>query len=179
MTDENQLKPDTSILAPDFETTTESFEPTELDIQTSDVSKIEDEVEKTEKRLAESGVLTADLINEVKKLVTAEIVAELKEDKVLAAKEKEIEREQEDLEYNRYVARMQASDDPWVDFVGNVRDTEMGQRLQMEWNDAFIVYLRECGITGADDEQVVQKYISLLLKDMVDKNEERYGKDFE
>ncbi len=179
MTDENQLKTNANNLAQEFDITTESFESAESGTQTPDTSKVEDEVKKTEERLEESGVLTADLINEVKKLVTAEIVAELKEDKVLEAKEKEIEREQEDLEYNRYVARMQESDDPWVDFVGNVRDTEMGQRLQMEWNDAFIVYLRANGVTGANDEQVVQKYISLLFKDMVDKNEERYGKDFE
>jgi len=133
---------------------------------------IQNEVQGTEDRLNESGVLSPDLIDEVKKLVTAEIMAELKENNALAAKEKEIAREQEDLEYQKYVDIMMKSDEPWVDFVGNVRDTEQGQRLQMNWNDAFIKFLREIGITGIDEEQLVQKYITALLYDMTERNKE-------
>lgn len=72
---------------------------------------------------------------------------------------------------------MKASDEPWVDFEGTVRDTEHGQRIQLEWNDAFIVYLREAGIDGTDEEQVVQKYIALLMRDMTDRVEDRYEND--
>ena len=130
-----------------------------------------------EERLAQTGVLTPDLIAEVKKQVTAEIMDELKEKKALEEKERQIRQEQEDIERMKYVAMMKESDEPWVDFVGNVRDMKEGQRLEMDWNDAFIQYLRDNGIDGADDEQVVQKYISLLLRDMTDQFEERYAKD--
>ena len=147
------------------------------DITEKDEQIITTETGDVQKRLEENAVLSPELIAAIKKQVTAEIVDELKEKKAYEAKEREIRREQEDIERNNYVAKMKASDEPWVDFVGNVRDTKEGQRLEMEWNDAFIVYLRENGISGTDDEQVVQKYISLLLRDMTDKFEERYSND--
>ena len=149
---------------------------------TDEITEKEEKVIATEtaevqERLEETGVLTPDLIAEVKKQVTAEIMEELKEKKALEEKERQLRQEQEDIERAKYVAMMKESDEPWVDFVGNVRDMKEGQRLEMDWNDAFIQYLRDNGITGADDEQVVQKYISLLMRDMVDRFEERYEKD--
>jgi len=130
-------------------------------------------------RLQETGVLDPQLIAAIKQQVTAEVVADLKESRHQKEKELEILREMEDIEYKKYVATMKESDDPWVDFVGQVRDTAQGQRLQMDWNNAFIEYLRENNIPGANEEQMVQKYISLLLRDMTDKMEARYGSDFE
>lgn len=167
---ENAIKPDTLPQAPSI--------PTPV-ADTKDEKLVKNEVQETEKRLKESGVLNAELIKEVKKLVTAEIISELKEDKVLKEKELELTREMEDIEYQTYVATRMESDDPWVDIVGDIRDTEKGQRIQLNWNDAFVQYLRSGGVTGADDEQVVQKYITLLLRDMIDKNEDRYGSDYE
>lgn len=137
------------------------------------------EIQDVETHLNKNPAIDMDLIAEVKKMVTAEIVAELKEDKVLEEKERQIRQEQEDIEYNKYVARMKESPEPWVDFIGQVRDTAQGQRLQMDWNSAFIEYLKASGITGVDEEQIMQKYISMLLRDMSDKYEERYGSDYE
>lgn len=167
----DKVTPDVNIIAPEFDTVTESFAPTEIAAAT--------EIQQVEERLSNTGVLSADLIAEVKRQVTAEIMADLKEDNTLKSKETELRRELEDIEYANYVALKMESDDPWVDFVGEVRDTEKGQRLELNWNPAFVVFLKSIGITGIDDEQMVQKYISLLLRDMVDKNEERYGSDYE
>ncbi len=140
---------------------------------------IEDEVSAIEDRLKENNVLNAELIASIKQQVTSEIVAELNNDKIRKAKEQELIREQEDIEHQNYIATMKESKDPWVEFVGDVRDTAKGQRLQLEWNDAFIDYLKQNGIAGADEEQVVQKYISLVMRDMNDKMEDRYGSDYE
>ena len=146
---------------------------------TDEITKKEEEMIATEsagieERLSETGVLPEDLIAAVKKQVTQEIMEELKEKKALEEKERQLRREQEDIERLNYVALMKESDEPWVDFVGNVRDMKEGQRLEMDWNDAFIKYLRDNGIEGSDDEQVVQKYISLLLRDMTDQFEAHY-----
>lgn len=146
-------------------------------ITEKDKTIIATETDEVEARLEENAVLSPELIAAVKKQVTAEIVEELKEKKVFEEKEREIRRESEDLERANYVAKMKASDEPWVDFEGTVRDTEHGQRIQLEWNDAFIVYLREAGIDGTDEEQVVQKYIALLMRDMTDRVEDRYEND--
>ncbi len=140
---------------------------------------ITEEVVAIEDRLNETGVLNQDLIDTIKQQVKAQLVAELKEDKYSKQKELEYVREIEDIEHQKYIAMMKESDDPWVEFVGDVRDTVQGQRLQMEWNDAFIKYLKDSGIAGADEEQIVQKYISLVMRDMNDKMEKRYGSDYE
>ena len=130
------------------------------------------ENKETGDRLTESGLLGGDMISEIKKMVTAEVMAELKENNALAEKEKEIAREQADIDHQKYVDTMMKSDDPWVSFIGEVRDTEKGQRLEMEWNTAFVEFLREIGLTGADEEQLVQKYITALLYDMEERNNE-------
>ena len=140
-------------------------------------TQIDTEVNDVEERLTDSNVLTPELINEIKKQVTAEIVEEMKETKVFEEKEREIRQEEEDLERANYIAKMKESDEPWCDMDSKVRDTKHGTRIEMEWNDAFIVYLKEAGLTGADDEQIIQQYLTLMLRDQVDKYEGRYEKD--
>jgi len=140
---------------------------------------ISDEINQVENALTNNGILTPEMIAEVKKQVTKEIIEEIKEDKVLKKKETEIRQEMEDIEYQAYVDRMLASSEPWVDFVGDVRDTEKGQRLRMEWNDAYIVWLKSIGITGADDDQIVQQYVTMLLKDMNESQANPNTSDYE
>ncbi len=140
---------------------------------------ITEEVAAVGERLNETGILNQDLIETIKQQIKTQIFEELKDDKIAKQKELEYTREIEDIEHQKYIATMKESDDPWVEFVGDVRDTVQGQRLQMEWNDAFIVYLKKSGIAGADEEQIVQKYISMVMRDMNDKMEDRYGSDYE
>ncbi len=67
--------------------------------------------------------------------------------------------------HEAYVDQMKKSVDPWVDIQGWV-ETEQGVRIELDWNDAFVKHLKNEGITGADDDQVVQKWVTLLLADM-------------
>ena len=66
--------------------------------------------------------------------------------------------------------------EPWVDINGIVEDPKHGIKVDLDWNDAFIEYLRENGIQGTDDEVVVQKWITLLYRDLVeqDKGQQNY-----
>ncbi len=139
-------------------------------------TQIDSELSAVDEKMEDS-VLSPDLIEAIKKQVTAEIVEEMKEKRVYEEKERDIRRESEDLERANYIARMKDSDEPWCEMDSKVRDTEHGSRVQMEWNDAFIVYLKEAGLQGSDDEQLIQQYLTLLLRDTVDKYEERYAKD--
>lgn len=145
----------------------------------SELNRTPDEVEAVEERLNETGILNQDLIETIKQQIKTQLVAELKDDRIAKEKELEYVREIEDIEHQKYIATMKESDDPWVEFVGDVRDTVQGQRIQMEWNDAFIAYLKDAGVAGVDEEQIVQKYISMVMRDMNDKMEERYGSDYE
>jgi len=147
------------------------------EINTKEQAEIDTEIKDVGARLEEGGTLPTELIDAIKKQVTAEIVEEMKEQKVYEEKEIELRREQEDMERANYVAMMKDSDEPWCEMDSRVRDTEKGSRVKMDWNDAWIVYLKQAGLQGADDEQIMQQYLTLMLRDHVDKYEERYEKD--
>lgn len=84
-----------------------------------------------------------------------------------------IKKREEDKEsYRKYVETMKESTDPWVDILGIVH-TEQGVRIELEWNDAFVQYLRSNGLTGVEEEAVVQKWVTLLLRDMADDMEQK------
>lgn len=72
------------------------------------------------------------------------------------------------------------SDNPWVKIVGEEVDPKHGIKIELDWNDAFIEYLRRNGIDGVGEEQVVQKWLALLYKDIMDNmSEEQGGTDFD
>jgi len=76
------------------------------------------------------------------------------------------------------VAQMKESSEPWVDVTGWT-DTEQGVKVELEWNDSFVDYLKAEGITGADEDQIVQQYITLLLRDMADQMDDQKEGAFE
>lgn len=156
-------KPNLDIEAPKFDVITESFPPTEID----------EPVKKST-----STFLSGDDLAEIKKQLMEQVVDELKDDRTRKIEEAKFRREAEDTEQRKYIEKMKQSPDPWVDIIGWVR-TDEGVKVELEWNEAFVDYLRGNGIKGADDEQVVQKWVTLLLRDMADEMEERYGSDYE
>ncbi len=143
-----------------IDTTTESVEPTKVD----DTSK--------------SPMLSGDDLAAIKDQIKAQIFNELKDDNTRRIEEAKFRRESEDVEYSKYVEKMKDSPDPWVDIIGWVR-TDEGVKIELEWNNAFVDYLRGNGIKGTDEDQVVQKWVTLLLRDMADQMEERFGNDSE
>lgn len=64
--------------------------------------------------------------------------------------------------------RMKNSDEPWVEIRGIVEDKEKGIKIELDWNDAFVKYLRKNGYTGVDDDAVIQRYIAVLSKQVAD-----------
>ena len=125
-----------------------------------------------------SSIISGDELEAIKKQLMAQVVDELKDDRTRKIEEAKFRREEEDIEQKKYIEKMKQSPDPWVDIIGWVR-TDEGVKVELEWNDAFVDYLRGNGIKGSDDEQVVQKWVTLLLRDMADEMEERYGSDYE
>ncbi len=67
----------------------------------------------------------------------------------------------------------QNSTEPWVEIKGERVDPVRGISLELDWNPAFIEYLKDNGITGADEDLIVQKWLSLLYGDLIEKFEER------
>jgi len=125
-----------------------------------------------------SNILSGEELQDIKKQLMAQVVDELKDDRTRKLEEAKFRREQEDIEQSKYIEKMKQSPDPWVDIIGWVR-TDEGVKVELEWNDAFVDYLRSSGIKGTEDEELVQKWVTLLLRDMADGMEDRFGSDYE
>lgn len=51
-------------------------------------------------------------------------------------------------------------------------------RVDMDWDEEFVAYLKRNGFNGATDESIVQKYVATLYRNMVANMTEK-GQDFE
>ena len=60
------------------------------------------------------------------------------------------------------------SDEPWVNVVNTEFDTGNPKQgfMELEWNKAFINFLREHGYTGNTDEDLVDKWFTDLCKNI-------------
>lgn len=104
--------------------------------------------------------------------IKAQVIEEMKSDEARQAEEAKIRREKQRKEHDEYIAMMKESEDPWVEIEGWV-ETKEGVRAELEWNDAFVAYLREQGIPGTDEDQVVQRWVAMLLYDMASQMDEK------
>lgn len=107
--------------------------------------------------------IKSELAGEIK----AQLVEELKDEQTRAREALEKKKDEERKARQAYIEKMKLSPEPWVEILGDGL-TNNGLRVELEWNDAFVEYLRKEGITGTDDDQIVQKWVTLLLRDMAD-----------
>lgn len=162
-----QPQPNAKVVAPEFDTTTESFPPT-----------IPEVIDSPDTAAQAADAISAMGISELKAELKAQIMDELKDDQVKRMELEKERRERETLEQQEYIKRMKASPDPWVDIVGWVRDSQ-GVRTELEWNVAFVDYLRGEGVTGVDDDAVVQKWVALMMHDMAGRMDEERDEESE
>lgn len=76
---------------------------------------------------------------------------------------------QEEEERQRVIAeereKKRLSAEPWVEVVGEKIDEDGRIELQLDWNAAFVKYLRLNGFRGATDDVLVQAWLAALEKD--------------
>lgn len=106
----------------------------------------------------------------------AQILAELKDEEAKQAARLEEERKSQLSAHQKYLEQMYASTEPWVE-LQSWADTPQGVKVELEWNDAFVLYLKNQGIEGIDDDQIVQKWVALLLMQVNDSMENPADKD--
>lgn len=61
---------------------------------------------------------------------------------------------------------------PEVELKGIVFDPAKGIKIDLDWNEGFVVYLKQHGFTGADDDTIVQKWLAALTKQIAKDMEE-------
>ena len=132
---------------------------------------IPDKIESPEDAKEAAQAIGAMDIAELKAELKNQILDELKDEQVKKMELEKERRERETVEQQNYVAKMKQSPDPWVDIIGWVKDSN-GVRTELQWNDAFVDYLRAEGISGVDDDAVVQKWVVVLMHDMANRMED-------
>lgn len=65
------------------------------------------------------------------------------------------------------------SKEPWVTIIGDTISDD-GIQIALDWNDAFISYLKSQGVTGADETQVVQKWLAMISQQTAEKMKQLY-----
>lgn len=64
-------------------------------------------------------------------------------------------------------ANVYTSTEPWVEICSDGVNDVKGMYVKLDWNDAFIEYLKDRGIKAADDEAMVQKWLAMLYQDLM------------
>lgn len=114
--------------------------------------------------------ISPELIDQIKK----QVIQEMRDEKKLEEEEKKFRQQEERELHEQYVIRMKNSPDPWVEVVG-WNESDQGVKVELEWNPPFIKLLRDNGISGADDDQVVQKWLILMMHDLTNNENEEIG----
>jgi hypothetical protein len=65
------------------------------------------------------------------------------------------------------------SKDPWVEVVGESIDPIQGIEIRLDWNPAFVQYLKDNGIDGKDEDVIVQHWLALLYQDLFQKLDQK------
>ena len=55
---------------------------------------------------------------------------------------------------------------PQVAIIGDGIDSSRGIRIELDWNPAFVQYLRASGFDGPDEETIVQKWLALTYHNL-------------
>lgn len=62
---------------------------------------------------------------------------------------------------------------PWVEVIGESIDPIKGIEIKLDWNDAFIQYLKDNGISGKDEDVAIQKWLAMLYQDLIEKFDQK------
>ena len=124
------------------------------------------------------GLFDKSLSEEDKQEIITELARQLLEnEELLAAALKKVMTEDEVVQKVKSRAKREA-EEPWVEVRGAVADPAHGVKIDLDWNSGFILYLKQQGFNGANDEEIIQRYLAYLSADIHDSmasDEDRFG----
>lgn len=63
--------------------------------------------------------------------------------------------------------------DPWIEIKSADFDAVRGIHIELDWNVAFVQYLKDSGFKARDDETIVQKWLAFLYEDLIGRLEQK------
>ena len=118
-------------------------------------------------------LLTAELRAALKQEILEEIAQEAEAEKqreALLAKQAELAARRDFLieEAAKKKAReeLKAGEEPWCELVGMVKDPIHGIKIELDWNRAFIDYLKSGGIEGPSEDIIIQRWLEAITVDV-------------
>jgi hypothetical protein len=91
------------------------------------------------------------IIKEQKELTQAQLEAEMQLNAELEAK-----------------VQPRSENEPWVEIKSADYNETRGFKIELDWNDAFITYLKDNGLRGKNDEEIVQKWLGYLYGNLIE-----------
>lgn len=101
------------------------------------------------------------------------------EEERLAKEAAQRELEETKQTVNMYRARDEADDakrngtEPWIEIKSADFDPVKGIHIELDWNVAFVQYLKDNGFKARDDETIVQKWLAFLYEDLIGRLEQK------
>lgn len=85
--------------------------------------------------------------------------------------ELEAKRAEEEALRQKVEEELKAAEEPWVDIKGIAETKEGGVNISLDWNQAFVDYLKSNGYRGKDDEDVIRRWLAVTSQSIVDRLE--------
>jgi len=63
--------------------------------------------------------------------------------------------------------------EPWIEIKSADYSEIKGINIELDWNEAFIQYLKDNGMKGRDEEAIVQKWLAYLYQDLIERLEQK------
>ena len=101
----------------------------------------------------------ADLLEESKK------EAERKKDEAEREHQEKVEKAEDTI--SALTAEMVESETPYVIVRSIGFDSRNGVQVQLDWNPAFIRYLKAGGIDGRNEDEIVRRWLAMLSHDII------------
>ncbi len=57
--------------------------------------------------------------------------------------------------------------EPHVQIISTAFDPRKGIKIELDWNEEFVEYLKKNGYTGSSDESIVQKWLGQLYGQLI------------
>lgn len=108
-----------------------------------------------------------EILAALRNQVRDEVLQELNTREAQEKERQRLEQEKDAEARKTYVERMKNSSSPWVEIVG-ASESNGKIKIDLDWNDAFVLELRRNGFVGESDDAVVQHYVAILAKDVAE-----------